>query len=124
MTDKPITLPEWLEKNKELCDQLPPGELAVDYDKRSGGADQIVLADGTGAAVAFMSTGWNSDDPDDNTNPFAEFFVASRLSLPQAIRIIETLSAMPPGKWGQVERWRWDTNKDIAEKIINERDEP
>jgi hypothetical protein len=37
-----------------------------------------------------------------------------------ALRIIRALTETPPGKWGQVERWRFDTNVDVAERVLRE----
>jgi hypothetical protein len=112
------TLQQFREETKRLCDALPEGKLAVDYDKRVEGADQIVL-EGTASTVAFMSTGWNPDDSDDPTNPYSEFFAASRLSLPKALRIIEAIyddfSKREDGGEEDGKQIIW-----VAERILNE----
>ncbi len=50
----------------------------------------------------------------------AEFVALSRTALPLLVKMVREMTTAPEGKWTQPERWRFDTNEVVAERVLEE----
>ncbi|MFA5377678.1 MAG: hypothetical protein WC455_18150 [Dehalococcoidia bacterium] len=111
---KKLTFTEWIKRNKELCEQATKGPWIVKFDEKINHPSVAgpVKANKMRDKVALFPIMAKAKQVKRN----AEFIAASRLSLPQAIRIIEALVECVPQCLTKSDA------RSVAAQIINEKE--